>query len=74
VSFAHPHSPWERGSNENLNRIVREYLPKGTVITSDPHYLAAVAAVINDRPRKSHDWKKPSEVFTELLERDAPTA
>ena len=74
VFFAHPHSPWERGSNENLNRIVREYLPKGTVITSDPHYLAAVAAEINDRPRKIHEWRKPSEVFTELLEADASTA
>lgn len=73
VFFAHPHSPWERGSNENLNRIVREYFPKGVEITSDPHYLAAVAAEINDRPRKIHDWKKPSEVFTELLEADAST-
>jgi IS30 family transposase len=74
VFFAHPHSPWERGSNENLNRIVREYFPKGVVISSDPHYLAAVAAEINDRPRKIHGWKKPSEVFTELLEADASTA
>jgi len=73
VYFAHPHSPWERGSNENLNRIVREYFPKGVEITSDPHYLAAVAAEINDRPRKIHSWKKPSEVFTELLETDAST-
>lgn len=73
VFFAHPHSPWERGSNENLNRIVREYFPKGTAIATDPHYLAAVAAEINDRPRKIHDWKKPSEVFTELLEADAST-
>lgn len=73
VYFAHPHSPWERGSNENLNRIVREYLPKGVEITSDPRYLAAIAAEINDRPRKIHDWKKPSEVFAELLEADAST-
>lgn len=74
VFFAHPHSPWERGSNENLNRIVREYLPKGVEITSDPTYLAAIAAEINDRPRKIHDWLKPSEVFTDLLEADASTA
>ena len=74
VFFAHPHSPWERGSNENLNRIVREYLPKGIEITNDPNYLAAIAAEINDRPRKIHDWRIPSEVVTELLELDASTA
>lgn len=74
VYFAHPHSPWERGSNENLNRIVREYFPKGIDIPSDPAHLAAVAAEINDRPRKIHNWKKPSEVFAELLTLDASTA
>lgn len=74
VFFAHPHSPWERGSNENLNRIVREYFPKGDHITSDPRYIASVACDINDRPRKILNWKKPSEVFAELLELDACTA
>jgi transposase, IS30 family len=73
VYFAHPHSPWERGSNENLNRIVREFFPKGVPITSDPNYLAMVASEINDRPRKIHHWKKPSEVFTELVEANAST-
>ena len=73
VYFAHPHSPWERGSNENLNRIVREYFPKGTPISSDPKYLAMVACDINDRPRKIHNWKKPSELFTELVESNAST-
>jgi IS30 family transposase len=73
VYFAHPHSPWERGSNENLNRIVREYFPKGVTITSDPTYLAMVASDINDRPRKIHNWKKPSEIFTELVEANAST-
>jgi IS30 family transposase len=74
VYFAHPHSPWERGSNENLNRILREYFPKGDEITSDPAYLASVACDINDRPRKIHAWKKPSEVFAEILMADASTA
>lgn len=74
VYFAHPHSPWERGSNENLNRIVREYFPKGVEITDDPNYLAAVAAEINNRPRRIHAWKKPSEMFTELLAQHASTA
>jgi IS30 family transposase len=73
VFFAHPHSPWERGSNENLNRIVREYFPKGVEISSDPKYLAMVACDINDRPRKIHNWKKPSELFTELVELNAST-
>jgi IS30 family transposase len=73
VYFAHPHSPWERGSNENLNRIVREFFPNGVAITSDPDYLATVACEINDRPRKIHNWKKPSELFAELVEASAST-
>ncbi len=73
VFFAHPHSPWERGSNENLNRIVGEFFPKGVNITSEPNYLAMVASEINDRPRKIHNWKKPSELFTELIEAHAST-
>jgi IS30 family transposase len=68
VYFAHPHSPWERGSNKNLNRIVREYFPNGEPITADPAYLAMVASDINDRLRKIYNWKKPSELFTELVE------
>jgi len=74
VFFAHPHSPWERGSNENLNRIVREYLPKGEVTSSDPAYLVMIASDINDRPRKIHAWKKPSEILAELVESPASTA
>ena len=74
VYFAHPHSPWERGSNENLNRIVREYFPKGVEISSDPTYLAMVACDINNRPRKIHNWKKPAELFAELIASDASAA
>jgi IS30 family transposase len=74
VYFARPHSPWQRGSNENANRILREYFPKGVPITSDPKYLAMVASEINDRPRKIHNWKKPSEIFAELVEANASTA
>jgi IS30 family transposase len=74
VYFAHPHSPWERGSNENLNRIVREFFPKGVIITSNPNYLAMVASEINERPRKIHNWKKPSELFTGLVEANASTS
>ena len=74
VYFAHPHSPWERGSNENLNRIFREFFPKGVDITSYYDYLAMVACEINDRPRKILNWKKPSEIFAELVTANASTA
>jgi IS30 family transposase len=73
VFFAHPHSPWERGTNENMNRIFREFFPKGVEITSDPNYLAMVASEINGRPRKIHNWKTPSEIFAELVEANAST-
>ena len=49
-------------------------LPKGVEITSDPKYLAMVTCDINDRPRKIHNWKRPSEVFAELLESYASAA
>ncbi|WP_232838889.1 IS30 family transposase [Streptomyces triticisoli] len=67
VYFAHPHSPWERGTNENTNRLLREYFPKGTDITTDPAYLQAVAGELNSRPRRILDYRTPAEVFTELL-------
>ena len=67
VYFAHPHAPWERGTNENTNRWLREYFPKGTDIPDDPDYLWTVAREINGRPRKILGWKKPAEVFAELL-------
>src|SRR6266568_3203435 len=67
VYFAHPHSPWERGTNENTNRWVREYLPKGTAIPDDTAYLQAIADELNDRPRRILGFRKPKEVFAELL-------
>jgi IS30 family transposase len=67
VYFAHPHSPWERGTNESTNRWIREYLPRGTVIPNDPDQLAAIADELNDRPRRILGYKKPKEVFAELL-------
>jgi transposase, IS30 family len=67
VYFAHPHSPWERGTNEHTNRWIREYLPRGTVIPNDPATLAAIATELNDRPRRILGYKKPKEVFAELL-------
>jgi IS30 family transposase len=67
VYFAHPHSPWERGTNENTNGLIREYFPKGTEITGDKDYLWTVANELNDRPRAILGFRKPSEVFAELL-------
>lgn len=67
VYFAHPHSPWERGTNENTNRLIREYLPKGIEITSHQPYLEAIADELNDRPRATLGFLTPREVFTKLL-------
>lgn len=67
VYFAHPHSPWERGTNENTNGLLREYFPKGTEITDDQTYLDLVAAELNNRPRRILGYRTPAEVFTDLL-------
>jgi len=67
VYFAHPHSPWERGTNENTNGLLREYFPKGTDITDDQTYLDTVARELNNRPRRILGYRTPTEVFTDLL-------
>ena len=67
VYFAHPHSPWERGTNENTNGLLREYFPKGTEITDDQAYLDLVTAELNNRPRRILGYRTPAEVFTDLL-------
>ena len=67
VFFAHAHSPWERGTNENTSGLLREYFPKGTDITGDIRYLQVVADEINDRPRAILGFRTPAEVFAELL-------
>ena len=65
--FADPHSPWQRPSNENTNRLYREYLPKGTVIPDHQPYLTAIAEEINNRPRRRLGYLTPTEAFARLL-------
>ena len=67
VFFAHPHSPWERGTNENTNRLIRRYLPTGTPITSHQPYLDAIAYELNNCLRATLGYHTPTEAFNELI-------
>ncbi len=73
VYFAHPHSPWERGTNENTNGLIREYIPKGTPVPSDPGFLNSVSHSLNIRPRRILGYRTPAEVFVEMLSEFAST-
>ena len=68
VYFCDPASPWQRGSNENTNGLLRQYFPKSTDLSGyHPDYLEFVANQLNDRPRKRLQWRTPKEALNELL-------
>jgi transposase, IS30 family len=74
IYFCDPHSPWQRGSNENTNGLLRQYFPKGTDLSAhSAAYLDEVAAELNNRPRKRFQWDSPAQVLNRLLSNPSET-
>ena len=68
VYFAHPRSPWERGTNENTNGLIRQFFPKGTDFNKVSKYeIKKVQDLLNGRPRQVLNFQKPYEVFNQLI-------
>jgi transposase, IS30 family len=68
IFFCDPHTPWQRGTSENTNGLLRQYFPKGTDLSfHGPGILDNVAAELNARPRKRHNWRTPAEELNRLL-------
>ena len=74
VFFAHPGSPWQRGSNENTNGLLRQYFPKSSDLAiHTARDSSAVADRLNNRPRKRHGWRTPAEIYSQHMQESEPT-